>query len=96
MVGNQVFNDATAGVFGAVAHTMREYLGVTVPVLGWLRSSTAIHDSVNSRRPLALEPHTKDGIAFRNLARAVLASLPPSDRDLGIVEEVAGDKPSAA
>jgi len=27
---------------------------------------------------------------------AVLASLPPSDRDLGIVEEVAGDKPSAA
>jgi flagellar biosynthesis protein FlhG len=96
MVGNQVFNDAHAGVFGAVAHTMRDYLGVTIPVLGWLRSSTAIHDSVNCRRPLALEPHTKDGIAFRNLARAVLASLPHDNHDLGIVEEVADDKPSAA
>jgi len=84
MVGNQVVNDAHAGVFGAVARTMHDYLGVTVPVLGWLRSSTAIHDSVNSRRPLALEPHTKDGIAFRTLARAVLASLPPDDHDLGI------------
>ena len=96
MVGNQVFNDAHAGVFGAVARTMREYLGVTVPVLGWLRSSAAIHDSVNSRRPLALEAHTKDGLAFRNLARAVLANLPPDNHELGIVEKVPVDEPSAA
>jgi flagellar biosynthesis protein FlhG len=83
MVGNQVFQDAHAGVFAAVAHTMHDFLGVTVPVLGWLRSSAAIHESVNSRRPLALEPHTKDGIALRNLARAVLATLPADARDLG-------------
>jgi len=96
MVGNQVFNDAHAGVFGAVAHTMRDYLGVTVPVVGWLRSSNAIHESVNSRRPLSLEPHTKDGMAFRNLARAILATLPANDHDLGVVEDVAVDEPSAA
>jgi flagellar biosynthesis protein FlhG len=86
MVGNQVFQEAHAGVFAAVAHTMHDFLGVTVPVLGWLRSSTAIHESVNSRRPLALEPHTKDGIALRHLARAVLATLPADARDVGTVE----------
>jgi flagellar biosynthesis protein FlhG len=91
MVGNQVFQDAHAGVFGAVANTMHDFLGVTVPVLGWLRSSAAIHESVNSRRPLALEPHTSDGIAFRRLAKAVLATLPADDRDQGIVEEVTED-----
>ena len=96
MVGNQVFQEAHAGVFGAVAHAMHNFLGVTVPVLGWLRSSSAIHESVNSRRPLALEPHTKDGTAFRNLARAVLATLPADDRDLGIAAEVTVDEPSAA
>jgi flagellar biosynthesis protein FlhG len=96
MVGNQVFNDAHAGVFGAVAHTMHDYLGVQVSVLGWLRSSAAIHESVNSRRPLALEAHTKDGIAFRNLARAVMATLPADDRNLGIVEELTVDEPSVA
>jgi len=96
MVGNQVFNDAHAGVFGAVAQTMHDYLGVKVPILGWLRSSAAIHESVNSRRPLALEPHTKDGIAFRNLAQAVLATLPSDDADPGIVEDVVVDEPSAA
>jgi flagellar biosynthesis protein FlhG len=96
MVGNQVFKEAHAGVFGAVGQTMHDFLGVTVPVLGWLRSSAAIHDSVNSRRPLALEPHTQDGIAFRNLAKAVLATLPADNRDKGIVEEMTVDEPSAA
>ncbi len=86
MVGNQVFQDAHAGVFAAVAHTMHDFLGVTVPVLGWLRSSAAIHESVNSRRPLALEAHTKDGIALRNLARAVLATLPADGCNAGGIE----------
>ena len=96
IVGNQVFKDAHAGVFGAVAHTMRDYLGVTVPVLGWLHSSVVIHESVNRRRPMALEPHTKDGAAFRALARAVLATLPAAEREQGVVEKVAVDEPSAA
>ena len=34
--------------------------------------------------------------AFRNLARAVLANLPPDDHDLGSVEQAAVDNPSAA
>jgi flagellar biosynthesis protein FlhG len=96
MVGNQVFKDAHAGVFGAVARTMHDYLGLKVPILGWLRSSATIHESVNKRRPLVLDPDTKDTAAFRSLARALLATLPVDDHDLGIVEEVAVDEPSAA
>jgi len=97
MVGNQVFKDAHAGVFGAVAHTMHDYLGLNVPVLGWLRSSVTVHESVNDRRPLVLDPGTKDAAAFRSLARALLATLPAADdhHDLGIVEQVAVDELSA-
>jgi flagellar biosynthesis protein FlhG len=96
MIGNQVVNDAHAGVFAAVAHTMQDYLGVKVPVLGWLRSSPAIHDSVNSRRPLALDPRSRDAVAFRTLARALLAAIASDERDQGVVDAMALDEPSAA
>ena len=95
MIGNQVFKDAHVGVFGAVARTMRDYLGVDVPVLGWLPSSNAIHDSVNSRRPLALSPTTKEALAFHNLARAILSSLPFEPYDPALVEEEIADEPTA-
>jgi flagellar biosynthesis protein FlhG len=96
MVGNQVFKDAHAGVFAAVANTMHDYLGVQIPVLGWLRSSAAIHESVNNRRPLVLDRGTKDTAAFRTLARTLLATLPADDHDSGVVDEVTVDTPSAA
>jgi flagellar biosynthesis protein FlhG len=96
MVGNQVYKDAHAGVFSAVANTMRDYLGLKVPVLGWLRSSSTIHESVNSRRPLVLDRITKDTAAFHSLARRLIAALPAVDHDLGIVEDVTIDEPSAA
>jgi flagellar biosynthesis protein FlhG len=96
MIGNQVMSDAHAGVFKAVAQTMREYLGLEVPVLGWLRSSTTIHESVNRRRPLTLDPNGKDAAGFRKLARTIADNLPAADQDLGIVEDIAIDEPSAA
>jgi flagellar biosynthesis protein FlhG len=96
MVGNQVINEAHTGVFAAVAHTMHDYLGVKVPVLGWLRSSPSIHESVNGRKPIALESRSKDAIAFRTLARALLLDLSTEDRDHGVVDHIAIDEPSAA
>jgi flagellar biosynthesis protein FlhG len=87
LVGNQVMNRAHAGVFRAVAQTMRGYLGLEVPVLGYLRSSTAIHESVNRRRPLALDPDSEDAAAFRELARALLAILPAAEDDFEITED---------
>jgi MinD-like ATPase involved in chromosome partitioning or flagellar assembly len=96
MVGNQVFKDADTGVFAAVAQTIRNYLGLNVPVLGWLRASAAVHESVNSRRPLVLDNKTKESAAFHSLAQRLLSALPADNRDLGIVEDVAIDEPSAA
>lgn len=96
MIGNQVIQESHAGVFSAVAHTMRDYLGVTVPMLGWLRTSPVIHESVNSRRPLALDPGSRDATAFRNLARAVLATLPAHAQGLGMVAHIMTDEPSSA
>jgi flagellar biosynthesis protein FlhG len=95
MIGNQVFKDSHVGVFTAVARTMRDYLGVEIPVLGWLPSSNAIHDSVNSRKPLALTPTSKEAIVFRDLARALLSSM-PQFHDPAIVEKEIEDEPSAA
>lgn len=95
MVGNQVVNEAHTGVFAAVAQTMHDYLGVKVPVLGWLRSSPAIHESVNGRSPVVLDPRSKDALAFRAMARALLADLSSEERDHGIVDRITPDKPSA-
>jgi len=96
MVGNQVFKDSHTGVFEAVAHTMHEYLGLKVPVLGWLRHSAAVHESVNSRRPLAIDPDGKDTSSFRILAQAVLAALPFDGHEQSINEQVVIDKPPPA
>ena len=98
LVGNQVVNRAHAGVFLAVAQTIRGYLGLEVPVLGYLRASTAIHDSVNHRRPVALDPDSPDAAAFRDLARALLAILPAADDDFEITEDEAtpGESPAAS
>ena len=87
MVGNQVSDSNHAGVFGAVARTIRDYLGLQVPVLGCLRSSVEIHDSVNRRRPLACDPNSEDAAAFRRLAQALLETLPAADDDLEIIED---------
>jgi len=95
MVGNQVLKHEHTGVFAAVAHTMHEYLGLKVPVLGWLRSSVAVHESVNKRRPLVFNPDSKDTAAFRGLASALLDHLPAED-DVELIEDVAIDGPSAA
>jgi len=96
LVGNQVVNRAHVGVFRAVAQTIRGYLGLEVPVLGTLRSSTAIHDSVNQRRPLVLDPDSPDAAAFRDLARALLGILPAADDDFEITEDEAASGESSA
>jgi flagellar biosynthesis protein FlhG len=97
LVGNQVVNSAHAGVFRAVAQTIRAYLGLEVPVLACLRSSPAIHDSVNHRKPLVLDPDSEDAAAFRELAQALLATMLADEDDLEIIEDqaVVGE-PSAA
>lgn len=87
LVGNQVENANHSGVFGAVARTIREYLGLEVPVLACLPALAEIHESVNRRRPLALDPESEGATVFRGLAQNLLQTLPASDDDLEIIED---------
>jgi flagellar biosynthesis protein FlhG len=87
LVGNQVDNHNHAGVFGAVARTIREYLGLEVPVLALLPALAEIHESVNRRRPLALDPDSEGAAVFRSLAQDLLRTLPDGDDDLEIIED---------
>jgi flagellar biosynthesis protein FlhG len=96
MVVNQVFKGDNTNVFQAVAQTMHNYLGVTVPVLGFIPASATVHTSVKSRRPLALDPGSKEAQVFRTLARAVLADLPEEDFDSGAIEEIIPQESSSA
>lgn len=96
LIVNQVFKGDNTNVFQAIAQTMHNYLGLTVPVLGFIPASAAIHGSIKSRRPLALDPATKEAQVFRTLARAVLADLPEEDLDSGTIEDVILEESSSA
>jgi len=75
MVGNQAVRASHLPIFQAVAQTMHDYLGVKVPLLACIPTSTKLHASVNNRRPLAMDPQTNDAALFRDLAHAVMGSL---------------------
>jgi flagellar biosynthesis protein FlhG len=87
LVGNQVDNTCQSGVFGAVARTIREYLGLDVPVLACLPALAEIHESVNRRRPLALDSESEGADIFHGLAQALMQTLPATDDDLEIIED---------
>ena len=74
LVGNNVFTAADARTFLAMSHMARDFLSLAVPVLGHLRASRRVHDSVNRRRPFLLEG-TLDEAAqtLRCLAARLLA-----------------------
>ena len=56
LVGNQLFEPREAGVVASVSQMLKDFLCVKAPVLGCLRASRTVHESVNKRRPFALEP----------------------------------------
>jgi flagellar biosynthesis protein FlhG len=73
IVGNQVFDSAQVGIFDAVSRMMQDFLGITVPVLGTVRASRRIRESVNLRRPMMLGPRDEETRVFTAMADALLA-----------------------
>jgi flagellar biosynthesis protein FlhG len=73
LIGNQVTSAAPAGVFHSVSKMMREYLGIDVPILGHLRFSARMHDSVNDRRPVSLAGG-EEARTFRSMADTLLSA----------------------
>ena len=55
VIGNQVFDSTQRNTFYALSRMVRDFLGTSLPLLGALRASRFIHDSVNQRRPFALD-----------------------------------------
>ena len=73
IIGNQVTDPRHVGIFRSIAKMFHDYLGIEVPISGWLRSSQRVHDSVNERRPLMLGLPCEETRTFRQIAEALLA-----------------------
>jgi hypothetical protein len=73
IVGSQVFDNGQAGIFHAISRMIQDFLGITVPILGTVRASKRIRESVNLRKPMMLGPRDEDTRAFEQMAEALLA-----------------------
>ena len=73
IVGNQVFDAGQSGIFHAVTRMIEDFLGVTVPILGTVRASRRIRESVNLRKPMMLGAPDEDSRTFVQMAEALLA-----------------------
>ena len=95
IVGNQVSEPNQAGIFHAVSRMIHDFLGISVPILGYIGISRRIRESINQRRPMLLgnqiDENTK---VFRQMAEVLLLEDVPLD-DL-LIEEDEGDEALAA
>jgi flagellar biosynthesis protein FlhG len=85
IVGNQVFDANQTGIFHAITRMIQDFLGITVPILGTVRASRRIRESVNLRKPMMLGPRDDDSRAFEQMAEALLAE------DVAIDDLLAGE-----
>jgi flagellar biosynthesis protein FlhG len=73
IVGNQVSEPNQAGIFHAVSRMIHDFLGISVPILGYVGISRRIRESINQRRPIMLgnqiDENTK---VFQQMAEALL------------------------
>jgi hypothetical protein len=61
---------------------IRDYLGISVPIVGWLKDSKEIADSVNERSPLILSRDMEYGKALRTMAETLLVEDVPLEEEL--------------
>ncbi len=96
IVGNQVTEPNQAGIFHAVSRMIHDFLGISVPILGYVGISRRIRESINQRRPMLLgnqiDENTK---VFRQMAEALLLEDVSLD-DLLIEEEDGDEAPKPA
>jgi flagellar biosynthesis protein FlhG len=85
LVGNQVQDPSQVGVFQAVSKMILDYLGIEVPILGWIRANPRIAESVNDRNPLLFrqsQQSSEDGRTFRAMMDALLAGEGAPEEEL--------------
>lgn len=74
LLGNQLFEPREVNVIYAISRMARDYLGLEVPVLGSLRASRRMHDSVDGGRPYLLHAGV-DGDECAASLRAIAGAL---------------------
>jgi flagellar biosynthesis protein FlhG len=73
LVGNQLFDPNDRNVFYAISRMVRDFLGIDAPVVGALRASRRLHDSVNAGRPYLVDlPGEETAEVLRQMARLLL------------------------
>ena len=75
LIGNQVDNAGQVGVFQAVSRMVEDFLGISLPILGWIPAHSRLSESVNERSPFmarADKADTREARAFRAVVEALL------------------------
>jgi flagellar biosynthesis protein FlhG len=95
LVGNQLPDVAHVGALQAMCKMASEYLGVSVPLVGWLRAGARLPDLTGGTRPPlgALAGQPDEAATFRALAEAVLAS--PLCPTVELLADLEGHRPAA-
>jgi flagellar biosynthesis protein FlhG len=78
LVGNQIFEPSERNVIFAISRMVRDFLGIEAPVLGALRASRRLHDSINAGRPFLLDARGEETAdTLRQMARTLLDAPVP-------------------
>jgi MinD-like ATPase involved in chromosome partitioning or flagellar assembly len=92
LVGNQVADPGQVGVLQAVSRMVEDYLGISLPILGWVPANKALAESVNERRPLMsrlTQGEPREMRAFRTIVETLLVgdTAPEEELLIELVEE---------
>jgi flagellar biosynthesis protein FlhG len=102
LIGNQVDNSGQVGVFQAVSRMVEDFLGISLPILGWIPAHSRLSESVNERSPFmarADKIDSREARAFRAVVEALLIGdmAPEEELLVELVEDSAsvGAEPPA-
>ncbi|HET6279832.1 MAG TPA: P-loop NTPase [Polyangia bacterium] len=97
IIGNQVFEQNQTGIFHAVSRMISDFLGISVPILGYVGVSKRIRESVNQRKPMLLSDiKDENAKVFREMAEALLLEDVQLDDLLIEEEDIESVAPDAA
>jgi len=93
IVGNQVSEPNQAGIFHAVSRMIHDFLGINVPILGYVGISRRVRESINQRRPMMLSNQIDENTkVFQQMAEALL--LEDVSLDDLLIEEDDSEEPA--
>jgi flagellar biosynthesis protein FlhG len=96
LFGNQVHDPSQVGVFQAVSKMTLDHLAISVPILGWLRTSPRVADSINNQSPLLSGGgNSEEARVFRSVADALLLEPGAPRHEHELLPELGSSAPAA-